>query len=70
VHNHPNASVEASQADVRACIALRAASKICKTPLLDFVIVGERDPGYVSFRDKGLLKDIDWIVRSRIRRNT
>jgi len=70
VHNHPNSCVEASQGDVRACISLRAASKICKIALLDFVIVGERDPGYVSFRDKGLFKDIDWIVRSRNRRNS
>lgn len=70
VHNHPNGSVEASQGDVRACISLRAASKICKIALLDFVIVSERDPGYVSFRDKGLFKDIDWIVMSRNRRNT
>ena len=70
VHNHPGGSVVASQEDIQACISLRDASKICAINLRDYVIVSENKPSYTSFRDEGLFKDIDWLVRSRNRRKS
>ena len=60
VHNHPSGDPTPSAADVQITRQLREASKAVDIPILDHVIIGERqhDPlgrGYYSFREAGLI---------------
>jgi DNA repair protein RadC len=60
VHNHPSGDPSPSAADVHLTRQLSEAARAVDIPLLDHVIIGERqhDPlgrGYYSFREAGLL---------------
>jgi DNA repair protein RadC len=60
VHNHPSGDPSPSASDIQLTRQLREAGSIIDIPMLDHVIVGDReaDPlarGYYSFREAGLL---------------
>ena len=60
VHNHPSGDPSPSAADMVMTRQLREAAAAVDIPILDHVIIGERqhDPlgrGYYSFREAGLL---------------
>jgi DNA repair protein RadC len=60
VHNHPSGDPSPSAADIQLTRQLREAASAVDIPLLDHVIIGERqhDPlgrGHYSFREAGLL---------------
>jgi DNA repair protein RadC len=61
-HNHPSGDPTPSQHDIESTRMLVAASRIVGIELLDHIVVGrpgvssEGSPGYISFRELGLLK--------------
>jgi DNA repair protein RadC len=59
-HNHPSGDPAPSAADIQLTRQLREACVTVDIPLLDHVVVGERDgdpmaKGYFSFREAGLV---------------
>jgi DNA repair protein RadC len=59
-HNHPSGDPSPSGADIALTRQLKEACAIMDIPLIDHVVVGERDgdplgKGYFSFREAGLL---------------
>jgi DNA repair protein RadC len=59
-HNHPSGDPAPSAADIQLTRQLREACVAVDIPLLDHVVVGERDgdpmgKGYYSFREVGLI---------------
>lgn len=63
VHNHPGSNLTPSAED--KCIAedIVEVGKICRTSVLDYLIVSERD--YVSLADIGILEEIRESQRSK-----
>ena len=63
-HNHPSGDPTPSQHDIESTRMLVAASRIVGIEILDHIVVGrpgvssEGSPGYISFRELGLLKDL------------
>lgn len=60
VHNHPSGDPAPSSADVHTTRELREAGKTLKIPVLDHVVIGNKDAdptglGYYSFRQAGIL---------------
>ncbi len=53
IHNHPSGNATPSQDDIRVTDAIRKAGEILNIPLLDHLIIGDRE--YVSFREAGYL---------------
>lgn len=58
-HNHPSGTLAASRADRHLTDRLAAASRMFDIELTDHVIFS--DEGYFSFRDQGLIDDINCI---------
>lgn len=52
-HNHPSGNLEPSKADISLTRKLREAGELMDIPVLDHLIVGDRD--YYSFADQGML---------------
>lgn len=52
-HNHPSGNIHPSDADIRLTRTLHEAGKIMEIPLLDHLIIAEKN--YYSFGDEGLL---------------
>lgn len=57
VHNHPSGDVTPSPNDITATQAISEVGKTVGIPLLDHLIVGNNH--YLSFREKGLLPEIE-----------
>ena len=55
LHNHPSGDVSPSEADVAVTMRIRDMGKFLGIPLLDHLILGDKD--YYSFKENGLLKD-------------
>ena len=60
LHNHPSGDPSPSAADIQLTRQMREACIAVDIPLLDHIIIGERDAdplsrGYYSFREAGLL---------------
>ena len=60
VHNHPSGDPSPSAADIQLTRQLREASAIMDIPLLDHLVIGDRDDdplgvGFYSFRSAGLI---------------
>ena len=53
IHNHPSGNASPSQDDIRVTDSIRQAGEILNIPLLDHLIIGDRE--YVSFREAGYL---------------
>jgi DNA repair protein RadC len=51
-HNHPSGNLKPSQADHQLTRKLKEAGKALDIPVLDHLIIGERD--YFSFVDEGV----------------
>jgi DNA repair protein RadC len=52
-HNHPSGNVSPSNSDVQLTTRLRDAGKILEVPVVDHIIIGDRQ--YYSFADEGLI---------------
>lgn len=55
VHNHPGGSPTPSRDDIEFTHALAAAASIVRVNLVDHVIVGARDGGFVSLFERGVI---------------
>jgi DNA repair protein RadC len=60
VHNHPSGDPSPSAADIQLTRQLREASAVMDIPLLDHLVIGDRDDdplgvGFYSFRSAGLI---------------
>ena len=54
IHNHPSGNATPSPDDVRVTEEIKKAGEILNIPLLDHLIIGDRE--YVSFKESGYLK--------------
>ena len=55
VHNHPSGDATPSQADIDITCRIKQAGDLLGIYLLDHIIIGDFE--YVSFREKGMLRD-------------
>lgn len=55
LHNHPSGDPTPSREDLELTRRLVEAGRILGVPVLDHIIVGDRNRTYLSFADKGLL---------------
>jgi len=58
-HNHPSGDPTPSRDDIASTLQLVEASRIIGIPVLDHIVIGlaaETHPGYISMRERGLVK--------------
>ena len=55
-HNHPSNSLEPSAHDIHMTMKIAKLCKLLEIRLLDHVIVGSRDPSYLSMFEQGILE--------------
>jgi len=53
-HNHPNGSLEPSEADISLTKRIQEAGVLLDLPLIDHIIINNN--GYISLADKGIIK--------------
>ncbi len=53
-HNHPSGDPEPSDDDLKITRKLVESGKILGIEVIDHIIIGNKNPGYYSLREKGL----------------
>ncbi len=54
-HNHPSGDPEPSDDDLKITRKLVESGKILGIEVIDHIIIGNKNPGYYSLREKGLI---------------
>lgn len=52
-HNHPSGNIQPSETDIQLTKRLKEAGKLMEIPILDHIIIGEKN--YYSFADNGMI---------------